>query len=98
MTIFERLLYAPGGAAGLCSTCRWGTVRKGFGADEAEAFCRLIGPNARIRYAVRECTGYDDSRVEPVAGGARRYGFVTEIKLGTDEEVRVVPADESGDE
>jgi len=76
-----RILYAPRAAAGLCSTCVWGTVRRGFFGGEAETFCRLVGPNARVRYAVRECTGYGDRRVEHVLAEERRYGFVTEMEL-----------------
>jgi hypothetical protein len=86
MSLIRRLMYAPSAAAGLCSTCSWGTVRKGFGANEAETFCRIAGPNARVRHAVRECTCYCDRRVTPASAKTRRYGFVTEIKL-TDGEV-----------
>ena len=86
MMLIRLLGYTPEAASGLCRTCSWGTVRKGFRAREAEAFCRLVGPNAAVRYAVRECTDYCDRR-EPVtaASEARRYGFVTEIRL-TEEE------------
>lgn len=88
MNLIRRLLYAPGVAAGLCSTCVWGTVRKGFDACDAETFCRLVGPNARVRYAVWECTGYSDRRVGPAAAETRRIGFVTEIRLADENEVR----------
>lgn len=81
MTLIRVLRYAPEAATGLCATCTWGTVRKGFREDEAEAFCRLVGPNARVRYAVRECNDYSDRRVLMTASEARRYGFVTEIRL-----------------
>ena len=81
MSLIWRIVYAPEAAVGLCSTCSWGTVRKGFRADEAETFCRLVDPNARVRYAVRECTGYTDRRASASESEARRYGFVTEIKL-----------------
>jgi hypothetical protein len=56
MNLFLRLICASSATTGLCSTCTWGTVRRGFGPNEEEAFCRLVGPNARVRYAVRECT------------------------------------------
>ena len=95
MSLIRRLMYAPGAAVGLCSTCSWGTVRKGFWASEAETFCRLVGPSARVRYAVRECTSYCDRRVSGSASEARRYGFVTEIKLEGGTEVRVTPGEES---
>jgi len=81
MNIIRRILYTPGAAVGLCSTCSWGTVRKGFLFNEAETFCRLIGPSARVRYAVRDCTGYVDRRAEPPSAETRRIGFVTEIRL-----------------
>lgn len=95
MTLIARLLFAPEAASGLCSTCSWGTVRKGFSASEAEVFCRLAGPNSRVRYAVRECTSYCDRRVEVTNTDARRYGFVTEIKLQDPAEVRSALADET---
>jgi len=59
-----------------CRSCR-----KGFRANEAETFCRIVGPNSRVRYAVRECSSYSDRRVTVAEAEARRYGFVTEIKL-----------------
>jgi hypothetical protein len=94
MSLIRRLLYAPGAAVGLCSTCIWGTVRKGFWEREAETFCRLVGPNSRVPFAVRECTCYSDRRaaVNPSASEVRRYGFVTEIKLEDGSQVRVAPA------
>jgi hypothetical protein len=85
MTLIRLLRYAPEAATGLCATCTWGTVRKGFRENEAEAFCRLIGPNSRVLYAVRECTGYCDRRVPMSPSEARRYGFVTEIRLDAEE-------------
>ncbi len=95
MTLFPRLTFAPDAATGLCATCNWGTVRKGFRPVEGETFCRLVGPASRVLYAVRECTDYCDRRVAVTAQDARRYGFVTELKLGDDGEVRTVPSDGS---
>jgi len=85
MTMIRRLRYAAEAATGLCATCTWGTVRKGFRENEAEAFCRLVGPNSRVRYAVRECSDYYGRRVRMTASEARRYGFVTEIRLDANE-------------
>jgi hypothetical protein len=85
MTLIRLLRYAPEAATGLCATCSWGTVRKGFRENEAESFCRLIGPNSRVPYAVRECTDYCDRRVRMTPSEARRYGFVTEIRLDAGE-------------
>ena len=81
MSVIWRRILAPNAAVGLCSTCTWGTVRKGFGANEVETFCRIVGPNSRVRYAVRECSSYGDRRVTPSETETRRYGFVTELKL-----------------
>ncbi len=89
MTLFTKLIYSPDAATGLCRTCTWGTVRRGFRPAEAEVFCRLVGPCARVPYAVRECTSYIDRRAPQTAAEARRYGFVTEIKLEDGSEVRV---------
>jgi hypothetical protein len=85
MTLIRLLRYTPEAATGLCATCTWGTVRKGFRENEAEAFCRLVGPNSRVPYAVRECTDYRDRRVQITESEARRYGFVTEIRLDAEE-------------
>ena len=85
MTLIRLLRYASDARTGLCATCTWGTVRKGFRENEAEAFCRLVGPNSRVRYAVRECSDYCDRRVRMTASEARRYGFVTEIRLDAEE-------------
>jgi len=85
MTLIRLLRFTPEAATGLCATCTWGTVRKGFRENEAEAFCRLVGPNSPVRYAVRECTGYCDRRVQMTESEARRYGFVTEIRLDAGE-------------
>jgi hypothetical protein len=85
MTLIRLLRYAPEAATGLCANCTWGTVRKGFRENEAEAFCRLVGPNSRVPYAVRESTDYSDRRVRMTPSEARRYGFVTEIRLDSEE-------------
>jgi hypothetical protein len=81
MSLIRMLGITSEAATGLCRSCSWGTVRKGFRENEAEAFCRLVGPNARVRFAVRECSDYCDRSVRMSASEARRYGFVTEIKL-----------------
>jgi hypothetical protein len=47
-----------------------------------------------VFYAVRQCTDFCDRRVAVTAKDARRYGFVTELKLAEDGEVRTVPAEE----
>jgi hypothetical protein len=85
VTLFNRLFYAPNASGGLCRTCSWGTVRVGLFSGQAETFCRLVGPEARVRYVVRDCTDYGDRRVPVSETGERRYGFVTEIKLESGE-------------
>lgn len=85
MMLLNRLIYAPDAANGLCRTCSWGTVRAGFFRSEVEAFCRLVSPVMRLRFAVRDCTDYCDRRVPVTPSDERRYGFVTEIKLESGE-------------
>jgi hypothetical protein len=92
MFLFRLFINAPDAVTGLCRTCTWGTVRKGFRPAEAEVFCRLVGPNSRVKFPVRECSDYFDRRVRVVANDSRRYGFVTEIKLEDGSEVRFGPA------
>jgi hypothetical protein len=41
MTLIRLLRYAPEAATGLCATCTWGTVRKGFRENEAERGSRV---------------------------------------------------------
>ncbi len=86
MALFQRLTATSSAAGGLCRTCTWGTVRAGFFRDETETFCRLINPGKRLRFAVRDCTDYCDRRVPANATpGERKYGFVSEIRLNSDE-------------
>jgi hypothetical protein len=89
VNLFRRLMYPPEVATGLCRTCSWGTVRKGFLPADVEVFCRIVGPSARVGYAVRECTSYCDRRAPESVPEIRRYGFVTEIKLEDGSELRV---------
>jgi hypothetical protein len=83
MTVIRWMSFARNARLGLCATCTWGTVRKGYQAKQMETLCRLISPNALVPFAVCECTDYTDRRVSPVEPKAdeRRYGFVTEIHL-----------------
>jgi hypothetical protein len=82
-TVIRWMSSARNAGLGLCATCTWGTVRKGYQAKEVEIFCRLISPNGLVPFAVRECTDYTDRRVSPAESNAdeRRYGFVAEIHL-----------------
>jgi hypothetical protein len=83
MTVIQWKFFAASTEAGLCATCVWGTVRKGFRAKEQEVFCRMIAPNGLVPFTVRECTDYADRRI-PAAESKpedRRYGFVTVLSL-----------------
>ena len=94
MTVIRWKFFTANAGAGLCATCTWGTVRKGFRAKEEEIFCRMITPNGRVPFAVRECTDYTDRRIavaEPEPN-ASRYGFVTKLSLG---EVKLPPVKEA---
>jgi hypothetical protein len=102
MTLIDRLQFSPEAITGLCRTCAWATARRGFRPAEAEVFCRIVGPNSRVRYAVRECSSYIDRRAQAAAppptegrSEARRYGFVTEIKLEDSSEVKTEPGERS---
>jgi hypothetical protein len=83
MTVIRWKSFAANTSAGLCATCVWGTVRKGFRAKEVETFCRIISPNGRVPFVVRACTDYADRRIPAVAPEpeSRRYGFFTELSL-----------------
>ena len=83
MSVIRWKSFAYRTGPGLCRTCVWGTVRKGFKARQEEVVCRLIAPNTVVPFVVNDCTDYADRRVPVVAEKAedRRYGFVTEISL-----------------
>lgn len=83
MTVIRWKFFARHAGAGLCATCSWGVLRKGFEPDEKEVFCRLITPNMLVPFPVRECTDYADRRIPRPEAHAeeRRYGFVTELHL-----------------
>jgi hypothetical protein len=83
MTVIRWKSFAANTSVGLCATCTWGTVRKGFRSKEVETFCRIISPNGLVPFVVRECTDYIDRRipVAPQEAEGRRYGFFTELSL-----------------
>jgi len=93
VNLLRRLWYSPNAALGLCSTCSWGTVRAGHFPGLAETFCRLVGPNSRVHFAVRHCTDYADRRVSLPPPDGRSYGFVTSIHLADGGEVRLETPD-----
>jgi hypothetical protein len=69
-------VFAPNEGASLCVKCTWGHVRTGFRAGEVETFCRLLEPNTRVPFPVRECTGFANCCAPSPAPGARAIGFV----------------------
>ncbi len=68
---------------------RLGNRAKGYRSGEVESFCRLVGPNGLVPFAVRECTGYADRRVPGASANSkstgRRFGFVTTLTLREEE-------------
>jgi hypothetical protein len=91
MTVIRWKFFAANAGAGLCATCTWGTVRKGFLTGEEETFCRMVAPNGMVPFPVSDCTGYVDRRVPDPASG-RRIGFVPVKPSRQSEEVEIVPA------
>ena len=63
MTVIRLKFFAVNAGAGLCATCTWDTVCKGYRAKEEEICCRIISPNGLVPFAVRECTDYTDRRM-----------------------------------
>jgi hypothetical protein len=94
MSVIQWRWFAWNTEAGLCETCVWGTVRKGFRAKEKEVFCRTITSSMAVPFEVRECSSYTDRRVavEEPKEEVRPYGFVTEIRL---DEVGSEPAEKA---
>jgi hypothetical protein len=84
MTVIRWKFFSVNAGAGLCATCTWGTVRKGFRTKEEEIFCRMITPNGLVPFAVRECADYVDRRIAVIEPepDVSRYGFVTKLSLG----------------
>ena len=96
----------PMAGTSLCGTCSWGVARKGYSAAEEEVFCRMVQPNARVPFVVRECSAYQNRSVpslysmEKVAwvlvtkSAGRSIGFVTGDKFREieGEDAEIVPA------
>lgn len=47
----------------MCRSCTRGHIITGFSATEEEVFCRTFYIEREIRFAVRECTFYEDKRL-----------------------------------
>jgi hypothetical protein len=43
MTLFQRMIYYPDAAGGLCRTCTWGTVRVGYFRGRRKRFAGYLG-------------------------------------------------------
>jgi hypothetical protein len=65
----------PEEGSSLCVSCRWGTVRSGYGAAGAEAFCRIAEHSPRVPFKVREYSSSDDRRI-PSRYHTERIGWV----------------------
>lgn len=72
----------PCGADSLCRTCSHGHVIKGFRATEEEVFCRFFYVEREIRFAVSECTFYEDRRLASKAEMEEIAWFLTTRKPG----------------
>jgi len=72
----------PCGASSLCRTCSHGHVIKGFRATEEEVFCRFFYVEREIRFAVSECTFYEDKRLASKAEMEEIAWFLTTRKPG----------------
>ena len=83
----------PEEGSSLCVSCRWGTVRSGYRAAEAETFCRMVEHSPRVPFKVRECTSYGGRRIPSLyhmekigwvlltKSAGRSSGFVTSEKF-----------------
>lgn len=91
------------GTQSLCQNCSRGHIIKGFRASEQEVFCRQFYIEREIRFAVSECTFYEDRRLasksemEEIAWflttrkAGRTVGFVSAEKFHAEEEVASSP-------
>jgi hypothetical protein len=72
----------PFGADSLCRSCTRGHIIKGFRATEEEVFCRFFYIEREIRFAVSECTFYEDRRLASKAEMEEIAWFLTTRKTG----------------
>ena len=85
----------PEEGSSLCVSCRWGTVRSGYRAAEAETCCRRVEHSPRVPFKVHECSSYDDRRIPSLCymekigwvlltkSASRSIGFVTSETFGS---------------
>ena len=72
----------PSGTESLCRSCTRGHVIKGFRATEEEVFCRFFYIEREIRFAVSECTFYEDRRLASKSEMEEIAWFLTTRKAG----------------
>lgn len=72
----------PSGADLLCRSCTRGHIIKGFRATEEEVFCRYFYIEREIRFAVCECTFYEDRRLASKSEMEEIAWFLTTRKAG----------------
>lgn len=72
----------PSGTDSLCRSCSRGHVIKGFRAAEEEIFCRFFYIEREIRFAVRECTFFEDRRLASKSEMEEIAWFLTTRKAG----------------
>ena len=72
----------PSGTDSLCRTCSRGHIIKGFRATEEEVFCRYFYIEREIRFAVSECTFYEDRRLASKAEMEEIAWYLTTRKAG----------------
>jgi hypothetical protein len=66
----------------LCRTCSNSHIIKGFSASEEEFFCRMFYIERRIRFAVFECSKYEDVRLASRKDMEEIAWFLTTRKAG----------------
>ncbi|HUN63456.1 MAG TPA: hypothetical protein VMU53_15775 [Candidatus Sulfotelmatobacter sp.] len=66
----------------LCRNCTRGHIIKGFREMEEEVFCRTFYIEREIRFAVSECTFYEDKRIASKADMEEIAWFLTTRKPG----------------
>ena len=72
----------PAGTDSLCRSCTRGHVIKGFRAAEDEIFCRFFFIEREIRFAVSECTFFEDRRLASKSEMEEIAWFLTSRKAG----------------
>jgi hypothetical protein len=93
----------PSGSDSLCRICKHGHVIQGFRVSEEEVFCRFFYIEREIRFPVRACSFYEDSRLaskpemEEIAWflttrkPGRTVGFVSAEKFRAEQESAASP-------